>query len=417
MNKFDEPEELFEKYLRNECTVEEIKFLLEYVHASENEHDFKRVLDDFISKRNDEPIEDTADNELDERLSALRNDIKFQIRNSDDQFTTPLLVRLKPLLYAASIVLVLSLGIWLGLSTNDPGKKSIVPVAIAAEKAPAIQPGGNNAVLTLANKSQIILNHIKDGLIEQRGKIAINKNINGVLEVSASGPAAISPELLDLQTPNGGQYQVILSDKTKVWLNSGSSIRFPPSFGIKERRVEITGEVYFEVAKATDASNQRIPFVVTAVQPGNVAKQEITVLGTHFNVNAYGDEKGYRTTLLEGSVMVKRLTSSGESKPQLLKPGQQALVEDGIIVSNVDVNQAIAWKKGLITFVDADIKSIMRQIKRWYNVDVVYSGPVSERLFNGTVSRNVDLNKLLDILKLSDIHVKVEGKTLTVLSQ
>lgn len=413
MNNF---KELFEKYLRNECTTEEIKFLLEYINASENEHDFKQLLDHFISRRNDDPIGDTADTTLDLRLNYLRDDIKQQICNSDDAFKIPLLIKLKPLLYAASVAVILSLGIWLGLSSNDPDKNSKV-LPIAEQQMPAIKPGGNNAVLTLDNKSQVILNNIKDGLIEQRGKISINKNINGVLEVSASGPEAISPELLALQTPNGGQYQVILSDKTKVWLNSGSSIHFPASFGIKERKVEITGEVYFEVAKATDASNKRIPFVVTAVQPGNAVKQEIIVLGTHFNVNAYEDEKVYRTTLLEGSVMIKRLTSNGTSKSQLLQPGQQAVTDEVISVNNVDVNQAVAWKNGLISFADADIKSIMRQVKRWYNVEVIYSGTVSDRLFTGTVSRSADLNKLLDILKLSDIHVKINGKTITVLRQ
>jgi ferric-dicitrate binding protein FerR (iron transport regulator) len=204
-----------------------------------------------------------------------------------------------------------------------------------------------------------------------------------------------------LSTPRGGQYQLVLPDGSKVWLNASSSIHFPTAFAGHERNVELTGEAYFEIAK-----NKQKPFHV------NVNGMQVEVLGTHFNVNAYGDEGAIKTSLLEGSVKIKKGNISG-----LLKPGQQGVLKKNstdLEIKNADMNEAIAWKNGLFEFDGADIKSIMREIGRWYDVDVVYAGKVPDRRFEGKISRDAQLSDVLKILALSNVKFSVEGKKIIV---
>jgi transmembrane sensor len=193
-----------------------------------------------------------------------------------------------------------------------------------------------------------------------------------------------------------------LSDGTDVWLNAASSITFPTAFTGKERKVTVTGEVYFEVAK-----NKAKPFKVIANEA------EIQVFGTHFNVNAYADEPATQTTLLEGSVKITRGSSTA-----MLEPGQQATLNKSgqmSIVEDADIEMVMAWKNGFTSFKSADIQSIMRQVSRWYNVDVYYEGNIPERKFTGDISRNANLSQLLRLLEVSKIHFTIEKNRLTVI--
>jgi ferric-dicitrate binding protein FerR (iron transport regulator) len=206
-----------------------------------------------------------------------------------------------------------------------------------------------------------------------------------------------------ISTPKGGQYQVTLSDGSKVWLNAASSLRFPATFSGKERKVELTGEGYFEVAH-----NKKMPFHVT------VNDLDVEVLGTHFNINAYADESAIKTTLLEGSVKVVK---GNETK--IIEPGEQASVttsEDEINVKQqVDLEQVVAWKNGIFQFERADIESVMRQISRWYDIDVDYHGRVSEH-FGGTISRDVNISDVLKMLEMTGgVNFKIDGKKVIVM--
>lgn len=300
--------------------------------------------------------------------------------------------------YAAAAVFFLVVGIGTYYYLN-PVKNSIV---LAARKD--ISPGSNKAILTLSNGSRIALNNAKNGTLAQQGSTAVHKNGNGLLayQVStiSSGPLHNDVATGDntVATPRGGQYQVIMPDGSRAWLNSLSSIRFPVAFKGKERHVETTGEVYFEVAK-----DQSKPFRVTT------AGQTVTVLGTHFNIMAYADEPRIITTLLEGSV---RIAKAGQS--ETLKPGQQSLVDKDIRIKVADTDDAVAWKNGLTSFTDADLKTIMRKVSRWYDIDVEYQGQMADRTFTGAISRKSNLSALLKILALNHIQFSINDRKLIV---
>jgi ferric-dicitrate binding protein FerR (iron transport regulator) len=219
--------------------------------------------------------------------------------------------------------------------------------------------------------------------------------------------------------PKGCQYKVVLSDGSKVWLNAASSIRFPAVFSGKERRVELTGEAYFEVAK--DASK---PFRIYVSEGASGAQRGalVEVLGTYFNINAYSDEQVLKTTLLEGSVKVSPLHASTPTihTSRILIPGQQAQItarslhSGGIQVQNVDINEVMAWKNNMFNFNRADIQTIMRQIARWYDVEVVYKGAAPVRNFSGKINHSTDLSTVLKILEQSGIRFQLEGKKIIV---
>ena len=268
-----------------------------------------------------------------------------------------------------------------------------------------IAPGGNKAVLTLADGSSIVLDSAANGTLTQQGNIKVQKLDNGQLAYTVNGKQVTENDEAfynTISTPRGGQYQVTLADGTQVWLNAASSIRFPVVFTGAERKVEITGEVYFEVAK-----NAAIPFKV------KTAASEVEVLGTHFNVNAYDDEAAVKTTLLEGSV---KIIAAGQPI-KYLQPGQQSAInKQGTItvLNNADIEEALAWKNGRFQFNSADLKSILRQISRWYDVDVVYKGNVNLH-FTGQLTRNDNVSKVFEELVLTgEVHFKIEGKKIIV---
>ncbi|RYU91591.1 FecR family protein [Mucilaginibacter terrigena] len=266
------------------------------------------------------------------------------------------------------------------------------------------QPGGNKAVLTLANGKTIILDNAQNGTLAKLGGTSIKKTANGQLiyDVSALADANTVPSINTITTPRGGQYQVVLPDGTKVWLNSASSLSFPTRFTGTTRQVEITGEAYFEVTK-----NAAMPFRV------KTNKAQIEVLGTHFNVMAYDDESTMKTTLLEGAVNITAGTFSAR-----LRPGQQAQIKasgQSKVVDDIDVDDETAWKNGIFQFREVHIDAILRQAARWYDVDVTYSGKIPDKVFTGRLSRNVKASVLLDILKYTGINLKIEGKKIIVL--
>jgi transmembrane sensor len=291
-------------------------------------------------------------------------------------------------------------------------KQPTVPVAESIYGDDVV-PGDNRAILTLADGARISLDRAKNGELAREGNTSIIKTKAGQLlyQSMASMPAKGSAPIYNtIVTPKAGQYQITLPDGTRVWLNAASSMRFPSTFSDKERFVEVMGEVYFEVAKVT-SDRGRIPFKVLT------GGQLIEVLGTSFNVNSYKDEGLIRTTLVEGSVKVKSADNSGSEI--LLKPGQQSqftsAVGSQVDVKEVNTLSVIAWKDGVFRFDNVSLPELMRQLSRWYDVEVVYTNPVREHEFVGQIERGTRLSKVLQILEMGDVHFKVEGKKIVVM--
>lgn len=277
-----------------------------------------------------------------------------------------------------------------------------------SKRTPAerILPADDQAYLTLADGSRIALNKHQGDLKLKNGQSVHNEK-DGVLVYNFSKPVPaddLAPELFNtITTPYAGRYSVILADGTRVWLNAGSSLRFPVAFNGKERVVELSGEAYFEVAK-----NKHKPFIV------KTSHSEIAVLGTHFNVSAYPDDEYTATTLLEGSV---KLSQAGSSV-QLL-PGQVGTVLNrlnSISVRKADIEMALSWKNGLFIFDNQSMAEVMKKVARWYNVEVEFKGNSSAKEFGGSISRFKDISELLELMKLAGgIHYKIEGRRVTIM--
>ena len=303
---------------------------------------------------------------------------------------------------AASITVMLGTGIFYFTKTKEQ-------IPQVAEKPQEIAPGGNRGILTLSNGKQIVLADIsaKDTIAKEgeEDEVTIKMGANGVITYIINPNTVASKADANLfntlSTPTGGQYNIVLADGTKVYLNAVSSIKYPTQFNGDQRIVELDGEAYFEVAK-----NKNKPFIVKS------GDQDIEVLGTHFNVHAYDNESVVKTTLLEGSVAVNY-----KNQKAILKPGQQSNVSDKfnkITIKQVDTEAAIAWKNGRFKFDNADLKTVMRQLERWYGIKVEYRGDVSDVRFNGGTFMNKNLSEVLKVLELSNIKFKVEGKTIIV---
>ncbi|SDM51241.1 protein of unknown function [Daejeonella rubra] len=365
MNK---AKELLEKYKTGSCTPEEILLLQKWFH---------HLHEDEVSELTDADLR-KAQNELRQKMTSLTG-------KSSEVILWPRIIS------AAAIIIIISVGTLFYLNNI---KKSNTTHAISEVKND-ISPGGNIATLTLADGRKISLTDAKNGQLAEQSGIKIHKTADGqlVYTISNSDNSSQSLSYNIIETPPGGQYQVNLPDGSKVWLNSASSLRYPVRFSGNERRVEISGEAYFEVAH-----NNRMPFRVTN------ASQTVEVLGTHFNIMAYPDETSTNTTLLEGSVRVIK-----ENKSKIISPGQQTRVMNGNIdVVSVDVNEATAWKDGFFMFKNEEIQSIMRQISRWYNLEVEYQGNIPEKVFGGKISRSRNVSDVLEVLESTgSIHFKI----------
>ncbi|MDR3713969.1 MAG: FecR domain-containing protein [Puia sp.] len=307
--------------------------------------------------------------------------------------------RLAAIVAAVLLLLAAGMGLWQHHTRQRPSTVQKPPPALKND----VEPGGDKAVLTLSDGSKISLNGAGDGILARQGNTKVVKLPGGQLAYQVSG--AVFTEVLynTMSTPRGGQYRLTLPDGTQVWLNASSSITYPTVFSGKERKVELAGEAYFEVTP-----HPAMPFKVFTKD------MEVDVCGTHFNVNAYGDEMSASTTLLEGAVKV----SAGSHPPLTIKPGQRAVCRPGgnmSLVEDADVEETIAWKEGLFSFNGADLPTIMRQLARWYDLDVRYEGTVSKRRFTGKVFRSLRLSETLKVLALNHIHFKLEGDILTVM--
>ncbi|TCC84482.1 FecR family protein [Pedobacter hiemivivus] len=295
---------------------------------------------------------------------------------------------------AASLILTVGVGLLYFVTESD----SFNSAGILANRND-IARGSNKAILTLANGQKIVLTDAKNGELANEDDAIIRKTGEGQLVYDGKTANATESVFNTIATPRGGQYSLILSDGTKVILNAASSLKYPTGFKGKDRIVELEGEGYFEVAH-----NKAKPFKV--ISKG----QTVEVLGTHFNINSYSDEPSVKTTLLEGSVNVNG---------SLLKPNQQAILttDSKINVTNVDGEDAVAWKDGLFKFDHTDMRTSMRQIARWYDVEVVYEGNVKDEQFYGKIDRSYTLSEVLKVLKISKVNFRIEGRKIIVMPQ
>jgi ferric-dicitrate binding protein FerR (iron transport regulator) len=293
-----------------------------------------------------------------------------------------------------------------------PGKSSTPVVADSHQHD--IPPGTNKATLTLADGTVITLDSASNGTLAQQGGARVIKLDSGRLAYEGNKAAAGREVLYNtIYTPRGGQYQITLPDGSQAWLNAASSLRFPAMFTNGERKVEVSGEVYFEIATLSDKRKKKVPFVIDVKTPSAAGNARITVLGTHFNVMAYDDEKAVEVTLLEGAVNV-----TGAQEDSRLQPGQQAqLNKQGTLklIAHADIAAVMAWKNGLFQFHNADLPAVLRQLSRWYDVDIEYKGPVPHREFEGEIQRDLTLSQVLRILEKNQVNIRIEGKKMVVM--
>ena len=383
---------LLKKYRAGIASKEEVEFLHSYYNLFETEDDITAHMSD-------------------DQKESIRRSIKGEIARSIKAVKLESLQRrIRFFAASAAIFLILSgLSFYFykaqeAINTSTPD----MPVKLAD-----IAPGGNRAVLTLSDGSTIVLDNAPNGTLARQGRSHVRKTKDGTVEYHTLERVSLehrnhSTDLYNtITTPRGGQYHLSLPDGSGVWLNAASSIRFPTEFAANERRVEITGEVYFEVT-----ADRSKPFRVTSGQ------QEIEVLGTHFNINAYDDEPSIKTTLLEGSVRVK-LAKDGVVQSKLLRPGEQAQIERGeaktaIKVLKANTEEAVAWKNGYFMFYRAGIQNIMRQVARWYSAEVVFEGRVPSDEFVGKIKRTENVSGVLRVLELGEVKFRVEGRKIII---
>lgn len=399
MPNIENSKELINKYILNTCTREEMDRLLKIIGDEKDEDNITQILKDHwenLGKSNN------ANQPGVERKFAL---LMKEIKKEDSVISIvpdkKRKYRYRRFAAAAIIVGIITAGGYF-IFNHYPSRQVAKVKNITTGENKEILPGKNAATLTLSDGTTVVLDEVQNGTISTQGNAKILKLSNGTLSYNNLNKETKEVLYNTISTPKGGQYQLLLSDGSKVWLNAASSVKFPATFVGKERKVELLGEAYFEVAK-----NRDMPFKV------NVDGLEVEVLGTHFNINSYSDESTVRTTLLEGSVKIN------SSKAKIfLKPGQQAKLErDGEvkIINNADLDEVVAWKEGRFQFDRADIYTVMRQIKRWYDVSIEYKGIVSSH-FGGTISRNVNLSQVLKMLQLTgEVKFQVEDRKVVVI--
>lgn len=388
----DHYQQLLRRYLNNTCTPQEAEELLDYLQQNAvNKLLLEEMQASFISAPDEVSAEPGPWSErVRQQLLAKIQPVKV----------LPFYKRRLPRVAAAVLLLICAGMIWRYYQHTKHVAPADVPSKILAQHDQP--PGGNRAVLTLANGSTILLDSTANGAIPAQGATKVIK-VNGQLIYQANGTNAPTISYNTVTTPRGGQYKIALPDGTLVWLNAASSLRFPTAFTGNERVVTLNGEGYFEVAHLRD----NMPFKV------QLSDGAVEVLGTHFNIMAYQNEARVRTTLLEGAVNVLH-----DSHKARLSPGQQASWEtaahSGIQVSNTNAEEAIAWKNGYFQFNRARLEDVMRQLQRWYNVEVRYEGTGSQREFWGKIPRDARLSEAIKILELSNIHCTIAGDTIII---
>lgn len=392
---------ILEKYHLGNASAEEVEFLEAYYRAFGLRPDYTSGMEE--GKRS--ILKEDLKNSITERINAFQTDKIKTGQRKIYQWS----------ISAAAAILIIS-GLWLFYqprknniqhAINPIKKDSIVPLKDTVLPKVDITPGGNKAVLTLANGKKINLTDVNIGMLAEQANVQITKIADGQLVYTIlSDQQDINNEkdqYNTIETPRGGRYQMRLPDGTNVWLNSASRLTYPSSFSsLGKRKVVLNGEAYFEVAK-----DKTRPFVVKTIL------QEVEVLGTHFNISSYEDELSVKTTLLEGSVKVVGM--NGNDK--ILKPGQQSvLTADNITIENISVaQQAVAWKNDQFVFESDDIQYVMRMISRWYNVEVEYVGPIPENKFGGAISKFENISEVLKSLESTGrVKFKIDGRRILV---
>lgn len=372
-------EKIINKYVAGTATAEEIKFLESYY--------------DYL-KKGENVLDQSTSSEIAELEDENYQAIQAKIERSKDKRKIIPFYR-----YAAAAVLLICFGIGAFYFANQ--KAIVISKQVAVNKVLDVKPGIDKAILTLADGSKVVLDeNTADKIIEKSG-LVISKTKDGQLiyTVTAVNNNNKTVAYNTIETAKGNQYQVHLPDGTKVWLNASSSLRYPETFVGNQRKVELRGEGYFEVAK-----DRAHPFIVKTVSALNGISQDVQVLGTHFNINGYMDVKMIKTTLLEGSVRV-----SNEKTAKTLKPGEQSQLDaNNISIINADTDDEIAWKNGLFRFNNSSLTIILNQLERWYDIKIDYS-TVPNKRFNGMVPRTANLSQVLKMLELTgDISFKIE---------
>jgi transmembrane sensor len=422
---------LLEKYLANSCSYSEMEELLGAMRDGAGEVPLNETLEAFWQEaRGQKPARDVDSVALYRAIILREGEISRRRRlrrRRMVRYPTAGLAALLAVLFAAYLLTVLR---------HRPSKAD-KPVAAASNRfRNDVKPGGNRAVLVLASGQSIVLDSAGTGMLAVQGGMKVIKLNNGELQYRAGGDAQSedAPVYNTITTPRGGQYELILQDGTKVWLNSQSALRFPTAFTGKERSVELSGEAYFEVAP--HAVNPFRIYMLGQDSADKRFRKEIDVLGTSFNVMAYDEEKVVRTTLLDGAIRV-----GDEIGKRELKPGQQAewasvaggsewpspakvsgreseAESDAIRVKDdADVDAAVAWKNGFFSFDRSDIRTIMRQLSRWYDLKVTYNnnaGMGKQKLFWGGIQKNLPLSDVLNILEKSGVEFYVDGNNVIV---
>lgn len=386
-------EHLISQYLNDQITREELDELLHSAAANKEMPSLSAVMRTYWEKASAEKTDNNS--EWEEKFQRMMLEAKAVAPFEVTPVRTKMLL-LKRFIAAASVLLLLGMAGYFLLRQEKAPTAS--PSQLTAKQD--IVPGSTGAILTLANGEKIVLDSAGNGVLAVQGK---TKLINRNGQILYDGEDRENAGMLynTITTPRGRQYTLMLADGSKVWLNAASSLRYPATFSGEARKVEVTGEAYFEIA------HSKVPFVV------NVRGMEVQVLGTHFNINAYEDEAAIQTTLLEGSVKVSK---SGRSR--VLQPGQQSLVSGDAAIKvqdEVNTDVILAWKNGYFSFDQTDLYAVMRQISRWYDVDVVYEGNIPDRRFGGEISRNANASQVLQILEESNIHFKIIERKIVVL--
>lgn len=401
---------LIMKHLKGMLSEEERKELEEWL----NESELNQVLFDELTDQ--QKVKSKLNRFQSIRKDDIWNKTLKMINHEEDDQENVAIRRIVPwyrIAAIASVLLLVSITSYF-LLTNKGEETSFQ--SVETQIIQDIEPGGDRAFLTLADGTVIPLDSIKRE-ISLMGGMTVRKTDEGKLVYEVASSNLRSGEDLkynQISTPRGGQYQIVLSDGTRVWLNSASSLKYPIQFDGNSRIVELTGEAYFEVNSQKGAANRSIPFLV------KTSKQTIEVLGTHFNINSYEDEEAVKTTLLEGKVAVSINSDNLESSNRMdksvfndriiLKPNEQSILgESGFKVVEVNGEDFVAWKEGYFSFQRADLKTVMHQLSRWYDVDIVYTGEIPKETFTGKIYRNMSISKVLEVLAFAGVNFKIEG--------